>query len=217
MPKTPTSFVKLFFRIFLHPRSTFKVILARSLHYGVWAILLIDVFLEFFKVGSKSGLNLLQGHSMIFHVFLMLAILGLLYLIFWFTAGIYFVLGKLLGGKGSCRDMFKVSIWSLPPDLVGKVFVVLAGISVWFRVVGGEEVKLSDFDPTTIPQYFLRGLGVVMGLWGAVINVILLSEGQKFSIIKAVSINFILWGILLGLSMLTGETFLGSLKELLSY
>ncbi len=198
------SFFSLFWKVFLYPRKTIKVILGVRLNYGVVLILIISAFLEMF-IANHDHVPYFKKYNLLFNLFAVPAFGILKYFFSWAIALFLLVVGKAFGGKATIKELFKVVIWTMPPDLIGKLFFVVAGLLFWVGMTNGGNANVSGIDPAVLSQYFFRALATGMMIWGTVISVIILSEVQKFSIGRSIIITLIFIGFVTGVEMLMGR------------
>jgi len=203
-----------FFGVFLHPRITIRKILTLSLNYGVFLILVVDGCLEIFKphAGSANYEAIIRDHKLIFDVIFLPFFIFLKYFILWVFAYFLLAVGKIFNGKASGNEMFKVVVWTMPPDVIGKLFFILPGIAF-----GAGDLSSSGFDPVILFQYLARALATGMAIWGLVISVIIFSEVQKISIGKTIAVMGIYLILSTGIEMLMGHTAVDSFIRLFNY
>jgi hypothetical protein len=134
------------------------------------------------------------------------------YFFLWVLAYLLLGAGKIFKGKANGSGMFKVAIWTMPPDVIGKLFFVLPGI-----VFGAGDVSSAGFNLVILLQYLARFLAAGMAVWGAVISVIMFAEVQKISIGKSVAVMGFYLLLLVGMEMLMGHTAIDAFIRIFNY
>jgi hypothetical protein len=181
-------FFHRFLAVFLHPRKTILILLTLSLNYGVFPILAIGSFLEIFTP-DKNHFCYLINHGLTFS-FLSIPCFAVLKYFYYWAVGIFlFLASKLFGGTANVKELFKYVIWTSPPDLLGKLFYVIAGICYSAGSNSAGWANASNLNPSQIVYCLFRTLASGLAVWSMIISVIMLSEIQKFSIKKSITIS----------------------------
>ncbi|GEM_PF-2733779 len=203
----PGSFWRMFFRMFLHPRLTVRSITAHQPGFGtihlafyliLWMVLSPKLVVSFSKIFGPGPVGFL------------LAVLLVAVVMAAFFAGYFaalFLIGKLLGGKGSFRDVFTALLWSCVPGVVGGLLAFIKDMGSWPDIIG--PVLIGD-QPEFFQSYLFFGqhwLGLIadlMGWWSTVLGVICLSESHRISTLRAFLATAAFFAIVMGLVFVFG-------------
>ena len=170
-------------KIFVKPRQTIRAIVDVNPNFRLFVLSAIYGFCSLLGVAQNFGLG---DRKEILAAMLPLLLLAPVwgYLVFSFSSWFVFIMGKLLKGQGSYRQVRAAYAWSNVPLIVNAFLWIL--LIVVFRS--------SLFSETALKGILTQGsslllIGVVFSqlifsLWGLVIYVIGLSEVQRFSILK---------------------------------
>ena len=170
-------------KIFVKPRQTIRAIVDFNPNFRLFVLSAIYGFCSLLGVAQNFGLGDRKETLVAMLPLLLLApVWG--YLVFSFSSWFVFIMGKLLKGQGTYRQVRAAYAWSNVPLIVNVLLWVL--LIVIFRS--------SLFSETAMQGLLTQGgslilIGVVFAqlifsLWGLVIYVISLSEVQHFSILR---------------------------------
>ena len=183
--KTNLSFIPLLFRACVQPKKTVQMVLDQDPNYFVLPMVLVYV-----AVSSFSPIYYLP---LIKRLPLPIALLGgvvlwteIGFLFFILLSGIFYLAGKLLGGKGTFGEVRTAYAWSVPPNLLGVIFLIISQAPIWAKVLGGEtDLAASLSAPKLWWQSLSGGIFGAVDIWGWVLILINVAYVHKFSVWKS--------------------------------
>ena len=187
--------------IFVKPRKTIRAIVDFNPNFRLLALSAIYGFCSLLGVAQNFGLGDKKEMILTLWPLILLApVWG--YLVFSFSSWFVFVMGKLLKGQGTYREVRSAYAWSNVP--------LIANALLWVFLIA--VFRSSLFSETALKGILTQGsslllIGVVFSqlifsLWGLIIYVVSLSEVQRFSILKTL-VNLFLAFLLFFLLALT--------------
>ncbi len=192
MPDPYSSFIRRFFRVWMDPRGVMRDILATQPGYHVWTLIVLYALLQAFLPQYYAFFAGREDLSLLLSIGILLSIAFDVAVFFLFT-GFWYWAGKLLGGKGSWKDVQTAYAWCYPPALVGTFLLQLGGIPVWLKMISGE---INTLALLTLPrqgwQILLEALSFLLNLWAVVWLVPNLAEAHRFSILRALALLLML-------------------------
>lgn len=176
------TFLRFFFRVWTQPRQVMKTILSQEPGYHVWTFVVFYAILQAFQPEfyilflGKTTLDMLLLAGILISVGADVA--ACLFL----NACFYFV-GRLMGGKGSWKDILTAFGWCYPPAIIGIIFLQLSNIPQWLRISAGEtDVMTLIREPRVAWQSGCQALSFLLAMWTLVLWVVNISEAHKISI-----------------------------------
>src|ERR1035441_9192339 len=176
-----STFVSLYFKIWTQPRVILRHILDNQPGYHVWTFV---VFYAVFQAFLPIFYSPFAGR-MTLDMLLLIGILISLVIdmgAFYYFSGLGYLLGRLLGGKGTFRDLQTAYAWSYPPACIAIMVLQVSQIPTWLRMMAGETNTMALL---TVPQMAWRGSGrflsLLLNLWTLVLLVVNVSEAHKIS------------------------------------
>ena len=176
-----STFVSLYFKIWTQPRVILRHILDNQPGYHVWTFV---VFYAVFQAFLPIFYSPFAGR-MTLDMLLLIGILISLVIdmgAFYYFSGLGYLLGRLLGGKGTFRDLQTAYAWSYPPACIAIIVLQVSQIPTWLRMMAGETNTMALL---TVPQMAWQGSGrvlsLLLNLWTLVLLVVNVSEAHKIS------------------------------------
>ena len=187
-----SEFFKLFFGILAHPKIIFKKIVEENPDHYVWRLAIFISFLPVLNpVYYIPLIKLFSTPTALLVGFILFPILSLL--VFFINSWIVFYIGKLLGGKGTYKELRAAYAWSYPPIIIGIIFMLLGKVNVWISIFGGhpENITFSPSPTTPLGQFF-EILFFFFSIWGFVLGLLNIAQSHKISIWGSINIFLII-------------------------
>lgn len=177
-------------KIWLSPRETIRYILSTKPNYLVyilailWGIVFILDRTSSKNMGDQHELVAIFGGAIIVGAFL-----GIFRL--YFAAFTTKLAGSLLGGKATFKELRTAIAWAEVPFVTSLVLIVLQSILFGKEYFSSETIIIESSLFLHIIYIAFMIFEIVLAFWTSVLYVIILSEVQKFGILKAIA-NFFL-------------------------
>jgi signal peptidase I len=156
--------------LWLSPRQTIERIVATQPSYMVLPLAIVGMIANFYvELVSFSLADAFDDWRLWLGLVLAGGIFGVLWL--YLSSLILTLVGMLLGGEATARQLRAVIAWSMAPVVLGALVGVLA-----LRASG----------PAVAASGALSWLAVVFGLWSAVVFMLMLSRVERFGFLRTI-------------------------------
>jgi hypothetical protein len=179
-----STFISLYLKIWTQPRKTLRKILDDQPGYMVW---LFVVFVAIFQALMPFFYAPFTGYLPLD----MLVLIGICAILVFDSLGFFYFswmtafLGRVLGGKGTSKDLRTAYAWCCPPFCAALVLGQVGMIPNWLALMGGETHILALIRPQTPWQIWLRAFIYPLEFWTLFLLVINVSEAHKISSLRS--------------------------------
>jgi hypothetical protein len=185
MDNSFTTFISLYFQMWAQPRKTIRHILDNEPGYKIW------IFVVLYAI-AQAWLPIFYAPFVDYATLDMLVLAGIVISLaidiaaFYYFSGMGTFLGRLMGGKGSFKDIQTAYAWAYPPACVAIVLLQVSQIPTWFALIGGENHILTLITTPQDPwQDLLRGLSLLLNFWTFILLITNLSEAHRISFLRS--------------------------------
>jgi hypothetical protein len=196
--KSGNSFFQLFFGVLIRPKRFLQIILKNNNNFYVWPMISVFSLTSSF---NGSGTFLAQINALpIPFAFLMEVVLGTSqgFVFFLAMSWIFYLLGKLIGGKGTYKETMTAVAWGIiPPFSIGMLLNLIEVIPDWVKYLNGNR-NMMALTPEPLFEWHttLLVLDNLIFLWALILTLSTLSMVNKFNFGKWMLFFFMLFGIL---------------------